>query len=36
VADFRRAGPKPLLLGGILWVLVAATSLGIQVVTGLG
>ncbi|BCJ26329.1 YeiH family protein [Actinocatenispora sera] len=36
VADFRRAGPKPLLLGGILWVLVAATSLGIQAVTGLG
>lgn len=35
VADFRRAGPKPLLLGGILWVLVAATSLGIQAVTGL-
>jgi uncharacterized integral membrane protein (TIGR00698 family) len=36
VADFRRAGPKPLLLGGILWVLVAATSLGVQAVTGLG
>jgi uncharacterized membrane protein YadS len=35
VADFRRAGSKPLLLGGILWVLVAATSLGIQAVTGL-
>ncbi|BCJ32792.1 hypothetical protein Athai_02950 [Actinocatenispora thailandica] len=36
VADFRRAGPKPLLLGGILWVLVAVTSLGVQAVTGLG
>lgn len=35
VADFRRAGPKPLLLGGILWVLVAVTSLAIQALTGL-
>ena len=29
-AGFRRAGARPLLLGGILWVVVAATSLALQ------
>ncbi|MGN6242544.1 MAG: YeiH family protein [Motilibacteraceae bacterium] len=30
----RRAGSRPLLLGGLLWVLVAVSSLGLQAVTG--
>jgi uncharacterized integral membrane protein (TIGR00698 family) len=30
VAALRKAGPRPLLLGLILWVAVAATSLGLQ------
>ena len=30
VVDVRRAGPRPLLLGAILWVLVGASSLGLQ------
>ena len=34
LADLRRAGPRPLLLGGLLWVAVAAGSLGLQAVTG--
>ena len=29
-ADLRRAGPRPLLLGGILWIAVAVSSLGLQ------
>ncbi|WAL69405.1 putative sulfate exporter family transporter [Amycolatopsis cynarae] len=33
-ADLRRAGPRPLVLGGLLWVAVAASSLGLQAVTG--
>ncbi|MCE0761663.1 putative sulfate exporter family transporter [Pseudonocardia kujensis] len=33
-ADMRAAGFRPLLLGGLLWVAVAATSLGLQAVTG--
>lgn len=33
-SDLRRAGPRPLLLGVALWLAVAATSLGIQAVTG--
>lgn len=33
-ADMRRAGPRPLLLGGLLWVAVAAASLGLQALTG--
>lgn len=32
--DMRAAGVRPLLLGGILWVLVALTSLGLQWATG--
>jgi uncharacterized integral membrane protein (TIGR00698 family) len=32
--DIRAAGSKPLVLGAILWVLVAGTSLGLQLVTG--
>lgn len=31
--DIRGTGPRPLLLGGCLWVLVAATSLGLQSLT---
>lgn len=33
VAGFRRTGHRPLLLGGILWVLVSATSLSLQYLT---
>lgn len=35
LADLRRSGPKPLLLGALLWVAVAVTSLGLQAATGL-
>jgi uncharacterized integral membrane protein (TIGR00698 family) len=31
----RRAGPRPLLLGACLWVLVSATSLGLQAAFGM-
>jgi uncharacterized membrane protein YadS len=31
----RKAGARPLLLGGLLWIAVAASSLGIQALTGL-
>ncbi|HUW78422.1 MAG TPA: putative sulfate exporter family transporter [Candidatus Nanopelagicaceae bacterium] len=30
----RRTGPRPLILGAALWVLVSLTSLGLQLVTG--
>jgi uncharacterized integral membrane protein (TIGR00698 family) len=30
IAALRRAGPRPLMLGFVLWVAVAATSLGLQ------
>jgi uncharacterized integral membrane protein (TIGR00698 family) len=30
----RRAGPRPLLLGALIWVAVAGTSLGLQALTG--
>jgi uncharacterized integral membrane protein (TIGR00698 family) len=33
-ADLRAAGPRPLLLGGLLWLLVASSSLGLQALTG--
>jgi uncharacterized integral membrane protein (TIGR00698 family) len=33
-ADMRKAGARPLLLGGLLWIAVAASSLGIQALTG--
>ncbi|WP_433799773.1 YeiH family protein [Actinomycetospora sp. CA-084318] len=33
IADLRRAGVRPLVLGACLWVLVAASSLGIQALT---
>lgn len=33
-AQLRAAGVKPLLLGGVLWALVATSSLGLQVLTG--
>lgn len=32
--EMRAAGPRPLLLGGALWVAVSLTSLGLQVATG--
>lgn len=34
LAGFRRAGSRPLILGGILWIVVSATSLGLQLLTG--
>ena len=34
LGEMRRAGVRPLLLGAILWVLVAGSSLGLQAVTG--
>lgn len=34
LADLRRAGVRPLVLGGCLWVAVAASSLGLQALTG--
>lgn len=34
LADIRRAGPRPLLLGASLWVLVAASGLGFQAIAG--
>lgn len=33
-ADMRAAGFRPLLLGGLLWVAVAVSSLGLQAATG--
>lgn len=33
LSDLRGAGVRPLLLGGMLWVLVAASSLGLQALT---
>jgi uncharacterized integral membrane protein (TIGR00698 family) len=34
VAALRRAGHRPLLLGALLWITVAAASLGLQALTG--
>jgi len=34
VAALRKAGSKPLLLGAMLWITVAAASLGLQALTG--
>jgi uncharacterized membrane protein YadS len=34
VGDLRRAGVRPLLLGGCLWALVGASSLGLQALSG--
>ena len=34
VAGLRRAGPRPLVLGASLWVVVSLTSLGLQRLTG--
>lgn len=34
LADVRRAGPRPLLLGAGLWILVGASSLALQSLTG--
>ncbi|GHF69493.1 putative integral membrane protein (TIGR00698 family) [Amycolatopsis bartoniae] len=34
LADLRAAGHRPLLLGAFLWVAVAASSLGLQALTG--
>lgn len=33
-ASLRRTGPRPLLLGFVLWLAVASTSLGLQALTG--
>ncbi len=35
LAGFKRAGPRPLILGAALWFIVSVTSLGIQFATGL-
>ena len=32
--DIRRAGFRPLALGAVLWFVVAATSLGLQLASG--
>ncbi|MGW3046117.1 YeiH family protein [Kitasatospora sp. NPDC001159] len=34
LAGLRRAGPRPLLLGACLWVIVSVTSLALQAATG--
>ena len=34
LGDLRKAGPRPLLLGAVLWIAVAASSLGLQALTG--
>lgn len=34
VVGLRRTGPRPLLLGAALWLVVALTSLGLQLLTG--
>ena len=34
VAEVRKAGTRPLVLGGLLWILVAVSSLGLQAATG--
>jgi len=34
VPALRKAGPKPVLLGALLWITVAAASLGLQALTG--
>lgn len=34
VAALRKAGPKPLLLGALLWITVATASLALQALTG--
>jgi uncharacterized integral membrane protein (TIGR00698 family) len=34
VPALRKAGPKPLLLGALLWITVATASLGLQTLTG--
>jgi uncharacterized membrane protein YadS len=34
VAALRKAGRRPLLLGALLWITVAAASLGLQALTG--
>jgi uncharacterized integral membrane protein (TIGR00698 family) len=34
LGGMRRTGPRPLVLGAILWVLVASTSIGLQSLTG--
>jgi uncharacterized integral membrane protein (TIGR00698 family) len=33
LSDMRAAGPRPLLLGGLLWLAVAGSSLGLQAIT---
>lgn len=34
LAGLRRTGPRPLVLGALLWLVVALSSLGLQLVTG--
>ncbi|GAA4267892.1 YeiH family protein [Frondihabitans peucedani] len=35
LAGFRKAGPRPLILGGALWIVVSLASLGLQFAFGL-
>jgi uncharacterized integral membrane protein (TIGR00698 family) len=34
LAGLRRAGPRPLLLGGCLWAVVSLSSIGLQMISG--
>ena len=34
VPALRKAGPRPVLLGALLWITVAVASLGLQTLTG--
>ncbi len=34
LASFRRTGPRPLVLGALLWLIVSSTSLGLQLLVG--
>ena len=36
LAGFRRVGPRPVILGAALWILVSLTSLGVQALVGIG
>ena len=35
LAGFKKAGPRPLILGGLLWIVVTLASLGLQLASGL-
>ena len=35
LAGLRRTGPRPLVLGAVLWVLVSVSSLGLAAASGI-